>query len=185
MKFQLVICTVLGALLLSSSSFAKSAEQLNCLVEHMGEDEFVGFAELVTIKDEAHRTKKAPDYIRIGMRMSACARKYDWSDNERKNSIGYAMAYPLSRGLRLLGETAEYAALDRYFAANPRAYARDGSFDPKTLEPMIEAAVADGLKLDGSIEARRNAAQYLDSLYVIASYRRNFEANSFKMPKRD
>lgn len=185
MKLHLLFGALASAMLIPASAFAKPADQLNCLVEHMGDDEFIGFAEMVTIKDEAKRTKKEPDYLQLGMKMSMCARKYGWSEKERNNSIGYSMAFPFSRGLRLLGETAGYAAIDRYFAANPKAYSREGNFDPVKLEPMIEVAVADGLSLDGSDDARRNAAQYLDTLYTIANYRQNFEANAFKMPKRN
>jgi hypothetical protein len=161
---------------------AKSADQLHCLHEGMTDDNFVAFAETVTVEDPAKRTQPEPDFVKVGMRMSVCANRNRWSDNERFNSIGYSMAYPMARGLRILGEPLGYAALDRYFAANPDKHVREGKLDLTVFDAALEIATGDGLKLDGSKASRDTAARYLDALYAVAKYRSDFEANRFKLP---
>jgi hypothetical protein len=171
------------ALAINSHAAAKPAEQLSCLTQSLNEDDFIAFGEIAAVEDQTKRTKKEPDFMRLGMLMSICARQYGWTENERNNSIAYAVAFPVSRGLRLLGESAGYAAIDRLYAANPESYRREAELKPETLYPLIDRAVADGLKLDGSEQARKTAARYLDSLYSTAAYRKNFEANKFEKPK--
>jgi hypothetical protein len=178
---------ILGGLALialaQTPAYTKPADQLSCLTEHLSESDYVAFGEMVTVEEETKRTQKEPDFVALGMKMSICANRLGWTENERNNSVAYAVAYPMSKGMRLLGEKAGYAAIDRLFAANPDAVKGDSGFDRKALDPLIDQAVADGLKLDGSESARNAAALYLNSLYAIAHFRRNFEAGRFSMPK--
>jgi hypothetical protein len=182
-KLFVNIATSAVALAVPQIASAKSADQLHCLHEGMVDNDFIAFAELVTVDNPQRRTRPEPDFIKAGMRMSSCARRYSWTENERNNSIGYSMAYPVSQGLRILGERQGYAALDRYFAKNPTAFMRQGKLELSVYGPAIDSAIADGLTLDATQDARDLAARYLDSLYQVAKYQRDFEADKFKMPQ--
>lgn len=173
----LLIAGLLFIAMLGSPAAAKPASELRC-IEAMFTDEQARTMAQLGAADEAV-AKAAADKLNwmvLGLQSRMCAIRGKWNDAEYGNAIGYMMAWPTARGLRLAGEAQGYAALDQAYAARAADHAKAKRLSEEQVDELIAAAAGSGLTLAEGAIAAKDARRYVDALHQLDALRADFAA---------
>jgi hypothetical protein len=153
------------------------ASELRCIEAMFTDDQARTMAQLGS-PDEAAAKAAADklDWMRLGMQSRMCAIRGKWNDAEYGNAVGYMMAWPTARGLRLAGEAQGYAALDRAYAARAADFAAAKRLQEDQVSAIIAAAAGNGLQLAEGEAAAKEARRYVDALQQLDAMRADFAA---------
>lgn len=173
----------LVAALFASPAAAKPASELRCIEAMFTDDQARAMAQLGSA-DEAAAKAAADrmDWMRLGMQSRMCAIRGKWNDAEYGNAVGYMMAWPTARGLRLAGEAQGYAALDQAYAARAADFAQAKRLQDDQVSAIVAVAVGNGLQLAEGEAAAKDARRYVDALQQLDAMRADFAAG--RKPRR-
>lgn len=174
---------LLVAALLVAPVAAKPASELSCIEAMFTDDQARTMAELGSADEAAANAAAAKmDWMMLGMQSRMCAIRGKWNDAEYGNAIGYMMAWPAARGLRLAGEAQGYAALEQAYAARAADFAKAKRLQDDQISAIIAAAASNGLQLAEGAAAANDARRYVDVLQQLDAMRADFAAG--RKPRR-
>jgi hypothetical protein len=169
-----------AALLLAAASPAQArpASELSCIEAMFDDEQAIAMAQMGSADEALAKAAGAKmNFMMMGFTSRMCAKKGGWSENEYANAIGYMMAWPTARGLRLLGESQGYGAIERAWRARAEEFAKLDRLGDAETDSILAAAQADGLTLAEGDNARRDARRYADALHQSERMRADFAAN--------
>jgi hypothetical protein len=174
-----------AALLLNAitPAAARPASELSCIEAMFNDEQAIAMAQMGSSDEALAKAAGAKvNFLLMGMTSRMCAKTGGWSENEYANSIGYMMAWPTAKGLRLLGEAQGYAAIERAWRARAGEFAKAERLSDAEAESILTMAQADGLVLAEGENARRDARRYADALHQSERMRADFAANKRPRP---
>jgi hypothetical protein len=178
MKMNIIKLAFIAIIFVSVNAQAADKKDMSCIEKLFTDEQSIDMAQTGSSdKELAEKAEAKMDWVMLGMASRGCSTRGKWSDNQYYNSIGYMMAWPTSRGLFLLGEAQGYAAIDRAFAAEEKKLVKLNRLSDIDIDALLKAATSDGLAVQDSEIARKDARRYADVVHQVAAMRSDFEAN--------